>query len=480
MWKGIFYNAISKYSGVLINLGITAILSRVLTPAEFGIVALVFVFIGFFNLLGNLGIGPAIVQTMDLTKDDIGSIFIFSGLMAFVFALLFFLSAGFISDFYDEPNLIPIVRLLSLSVFFNILSIVPKALNKKELRFKQMGIVNISVQAFTGVVAIFMAIRGFSYYSLVFQNIIMGCLSFSIFFYLYPVKLVPKLSKAPLKRIASYSTYQFGYNFINYFSRNLDSILIGKYLGNSALGYYNKSYSLMFLPVYNLTHVITPVLHPVLAKHQDDHKYIYNSYLGIIKILAGIGFPLSVFLYFTASELIFILFGPQWERSVPVFEILSLSVGLQVCMSSASSIFQASNRTNLLFSSGFLTAFLMISGIAYGVFWGENLESIGYGLLAAFTLNFFLLFYMLINKALKESYLDFLKVFLFPIVSAIIAALGFLGLDQLEIKNIFLEFVANTVLLGLVIIAFFISTRENREYFKKIFKKGSGNKNKED
>ncbi|WP_255702716.1 oligosaccharide flippase family protein [Antarcticibacterium sp. 1MA-6-2] len=90
MWKGIFYNAISKYSGVLINLGITAILSRVLTPEEFGIVALVFVFIGFFNLLGNMGIGPAIVQTLDLTEDDIGSIFAFSGLMALVLAVFFF------------------------------------------------------------------------------------------------------------------------------------------------------------------------------------------------------------------------------------------------------------------------------------------------------------------------------------------------------------------------------------------------------
>ena len=476
MWKGIFYNAISKYSGVLINLGITAILSRVLTPSEFGIVALVFVFIGFFNLLGNLGIGPAIVQTLDLTKDDIGSIFVFSGLMAFILALLFFLSAGFISEFYEEPDLVPVVRLLSLSVFFNILSIVPKALNKKELRFKQMGIVNISVQSFTGGVAIFMAMTGFSYYSLVFQNIITGFLGFSIFFYLYPVKIVRKINKSPLKRIASFSTYQFGYNFINYFSRNLDSILIGKYLGNASLGYYNKSYSLMHLPVYNLTHVITPVLHPVLAKHQNDYKYIYNSYLGIIKILAGIGFPLSVFLYFTASELIMILFGPQWERSVPVFQILALSVGLQVCMSSANSIFQATNRTDLLFSSGLVAALFMISGIAYGVFWGESLEAVGYGLVAAFTLNFFLIFFLLIKRSLKQSFTAFLKVFLIPIASGIIAAFAFFGLDQLEIGNIFLEFISNTTVLGIIIITFFMSTRGNREYLKKILKRKSGKK----
>lgn len=471
MLKGFFYTAISKYSGVIITIIITAVLARLLTPAEFGIVALVTVFIGFFNLLGDLGIGPAIVQTRDLSKDDIESIFAFSAIMSFLLALIFFSLGNVVSNFYEEPELITIVRLLSISIFFNILSIVPRALNKKELRFKEMGIVTVGVQTLAGGLAIIMALNGFSYYAIVFQNILIGLLLFASFYYLYPVTIQLKIKKAPLKRIASFSTYQFAFNFINYFSRNLDNILIGKYLGPAALGFYNKSYTLMQLPVSNLTHVITPVLHPVLARHQNDKEIIYNSYKRVVKILAGLGFPVSVFLYFSAPELILVMFGPQWEMSVPVFKILALTVGIQVCLSSTGSIFQATNRTDLLFLSGALSAVLMISGISYGVFIGESLEAVGHGLIVAFTISFFQGFYLLINRALGESFIAFLKIFIVPILSAIVTTFAFYFLQFIRIENPIIELVINTIVLVLVLILFFLNSKENRDFLKKFIKK---------
>ncbi|WP_255702717.1 lipopolysaccharide biosynthesis protein [Antarcticibacterium sp. 1MA-6-2] len=376
-----------------------------------------------------------------------------------------------IAEFYDEPQLVPVVRLLSLSIFFNILSIVPIALNKKELRFKQMGVVNISVQAATGIIAIIMALNGFSYFSLIIQNVLTGFISFSIFYFLYPVKIVSRIQKSPLKRIASYSSYQFAYNFINYFSRNLDNILIGKYLGNAPLGYYSKSYSLMHLLVYNLTHVITPVMHPVLAKHQDDPGYIYKAYLGVLKLLAGIGFPLSVFLYFTASQLILIMFGSQWEMSVLMFKILALSVGIQVCMSSTSAIFQATNKTNLLFKSGLISSVFMISGIAYGVFYGEKLIDVGYGLVVAFYINFFVVYYMLIKTALKKSFLKFLEIFLLPIAGSAVTAIALKGVNSLKIEHVILDLLIKTFVFGLVVAVFFLIPEGNREYLQNLIKK---------
>jgi len=471
MLKGIFYTAISKYSGILITIGITAILARLLTPAEFGIVALVTVFIGFFNLLGNLGIGPAIVQTRDLTNNDIKSIFAFSGLMAFVLALIFFSSGGVISRFYDEPELIPVVRLLAISVFFNVLSIVPRALNKKELKFKEMGMVTVGVQALAGGLAIGMAFNGFSYYAIVFQNILTGLLLFGAFYYLYPVAINFKIRKEPLRRIAAFSSYQFAFNFINYFSRNLDNILIGKYLGNASLGFYNKSYTLMQLPVANLTHVITPVLHPVLARHQNDRKTIYTAYKKVVKILAGLGFPVSVFLYYSAPELILIMFGPQWDMSVPVFEILAFSVGIQVCLSSTGSIFQATNRTDLLFFSGALSAVFMVSGISYGVFIGESLEAVGYGLVVAFITSFFQGFYLLINRALGESFLFFLKIFILPLISSLILIILLYFLQELDIDNPLIVLIINTTGLILVLAVFFLYPNENRSFLKKALKR---------
>ncbi len=471
MLKGFFYSAISKYSSVLVTILISAVLSRLLTPEDFGIIALVSVFITFFNLLGNIGIGPAIIQNNDLSKDDLRSIFSFSALVGVTLSFLFYLSADLISGFYSDPQLIPVVRLLSLSIFFNIVVIVPSALNRKNLHFKKMGIINVSVQIGTGILAIVMAYFGFGYYTLIYQSIVSSLIIFFIFYYFYPIVLTTKIKKSPLKKIASFSSYQFAFNFINYFSRNLDNILIGKYMGNAPLGFYNKSYTLMLLPIRNLTHVITPVLHPVLAQHQDDKKFIFNQYLLIVKILAFLGFPLSVFLYYSSSELILIMFGNQWIESIPVFKILSISVGIQICLSSSGSIFQAVNRTDLLFVSGLISSVFMVAGIIYGVFYGGTLEDVGYGLLIAFLINFFQGFYILIRYALNESFLEFLRILIAPLFLSVILIMVMELYLRVSFQNYILNIIVKTLILLLSLLIITFMSKDIRNIIKKLLRK---------
>lgn len=421
--SGVLYTALSKYSGIIISLIINAILSRLLSPDEYGVVALVTVFVTFFSLLSDFGIGPAVVQNHSLDDDDTSSIFSFSILFGTLLALLFFISAPLIADFYNNKELIYISRLLSLSILFNSYQIVPRALLQKKLKFKRIGLVTIAVQFVTGILGIVLALLGFSYYALVFQSVLSAMLLFAIFYKHESIRFRIKIQKTSIQKIFKFSSFQFLFNFINYFSRNLDSILIGKYLGSESLGYYNKSYSLMMMPVSNLTHVITPVMMPVLSKYQNDKEVVYNTYMKVIKLLAIIGFPLSVFLFFSAEEIIYILFGPQWDNSVPVFKILALSVGIQMVLSSTGSIFQTINRTDLLFISGLLSAILMVGGIMYGIFIGNSLEAVGIGLLIAFSLNFIQSFFILIKVAIKHPFFGFLKTFLFPIFISI--CLGF-------------------------------------------------------
>ncbi|SOC80329.1 polysaccharide transporter, PST family [Salinimicrobium sediminis] len=469
MLKGIFYTAIAKYSGVIISLVVGAVLARLLTPEEFGIVALVTVFVTFFNLLGNFGLGPAIVQRKHLTPGDIQSIFSFSLVMGVGLATAFFFSAGLIAGFYEEPELIPIVRILALSILFNIFRIVPSALLLKKLEFKQIGIIKTSVHLLSGLAAIVMAYYNFSYYALVYKSIIDGFLIFIIFFGMVPVIPVLNIRKKPLREIASFSTYQFGFNFINYFSRNLDNLLIGKYLGNANLGYYNKSYGLMMLPVGNLTNVITPVLHPVLSNYQHNKLFIFNTYLKLIKVLAMLGFPLSIFLYFAAPELILIIYGNQWGPSIPVFQILAFTVGFQVCLSSSGSIFQAVDRTDLLFLSGLLSAILMVSGIMYGVFIGGNIEAVGLGLVIAFVLNFFQGFFMVTHYALNQSFLLFLKTLIIPLIASLFAAVPLFLFDQNKLDSDILNLLIKSLIFGVFLVIFFLATPVTREFlFKKI------------
>lgn len=415
--SGIFYTAISKYSNVFISILITAILARLLTPQEFGLIAIVMVFISFFQLLSDFGIGPAIIQNKALTKSDVQSIFTFSILISIILAYLFYLVAPLISSFYKEPQLENITKLLSLAVLFFSFNVVPRAINLKKFRFKQVGIIAVIVQIITGALAILFAFMGYSYYALVLKAILDGFFIFLGNYLLSPLRL-ERVRKSSISKILKFASYQFLFNFINYFSRNADNLIIGKYFSTASLGFYDKSYKLMMMPVQNLTHVITPVLQPILSDFQDNKDMIFRSYLKIVKILAIIGFPLSIFLYYSASEIVQILFGSQWEESIPIFKILALTVGIQIILSSSGSIFQAANRTDLLFLSGLMSAVLMIGGVAYGVFVGENLRSVGYGLMAAFVINFFQSFYFLIKLTLNHSLTFFFKSLRLPILTS--------------------------------------------------------------
>ena len=462
---GVLYTALSKYSGIFVSILIGTILARLLTPEEFGIVALVTVFSTFFNLLTDFGIGPAIIQSHNLNEKDIQSIFTFSILLGIVFACSFFFAAPIISHFYNKPVLIGITRLLSLAILFYSLQIVPQALFQKALLFKQLGLITFIVQFISGAIAVLLAYLGFSYYALVVQSILSGGLLLIILYILKPIKITFCIRQKAIRKIIRFSSFQFMFNFINYFSRNTDNILIGKFMGSSQLGYYDKSYRLMLLPVANLTHVITPALMPVLSKFQNDKQIIYSTYLKVIKVLAIIGFPLSIFLYFSANEIINILYGSQWVQSIPIFKILALTVGIQMVLSSTGSIFQALNRPDLLFYSGILSAFFVIGGICYGIFIGKSLEYIGYGLTIAFIINFIQVFYILIRIALKFSYLQFLKCFFFPIVISACTGIVLFMISLLSIEQILISLCLKLIgtLLTFGILLFF-----KKDYKEKI------------
>lgn len=172
------------------------------------------------------------------------------------------------------------------------------------------------------------------------------------------------------------------------------------------------------LPLQTLTQVITPVLHPVLSGVQHDKPRIMKGFLKITKLLALIGFPLSVFLAFSGREIVLIVFGNQWENSVPVFSILAWSVGLQIVLSSTGSIFQAAGRTDLLFVSGSLSAVLMVGGIVIGLTIG-NTETVATALLLAFIVNFIQGTMMLVMGALRGSYREFIVALSAPLMSAV-------------------------------------------------------------
>lgn len=473
--SGIFYTAVARYSNIIISILITAILARLLNPEEFGVVAIAMVFITFFTYLGDFGIGPAVIQNRNLDRTDIESVFTFSILFGLFLSAAFFFGASLISRFYDEAELISVSRILAVSILFFSMKVVPEALNRKKLLFKETGMLAVAIQLISGTVAVVLALYDFSYYALVIRSVINGFLLLIGNYFLSPITLRFKIRKESMLKIWRFSTYQFMFNFINYFTRNMDNLLIGKFFGAGALGFYDKAYSLMMMPIANLTNVITPVLHPILSGYQNDKSKILSSYVIIFRILATIGFPLSVFLYFSGAEIITIIYGPQWDESIPVFKILTTIIGVQVVMSSAGSIFQTMNRTGLMFISGLISSSLIVAGILYGIFIGKTLDSIAKGIMMAYFMSFFITYLLLIKGVFSASLMRFAVEIVMPLVTTLAVFLVNLALTGYTTENIYYSLLLKMLVSGAAFLILFMMPEKNRKmivgYKRKLFKR---------
>ena len=421
--SGVFYTAISKYSGIIISLVVAGILARLIAPEKFGVVAIATVIISFFNIFSDLGISPAIIQNKELCREDLNDIFSFTFWLGICISIIFFLCSWPIAWFYQDNILLTISQLLTVNLFFADLNIVPNALLYKEKEFKFIAYRSLCIQIIGGVAAVTAALLGAGLYALIINPIFSSILLFLISYRKKPLQLRLTLGIASIKKIFSFSAYQFMFNIINYFSRNLDKLLIGKYMDMQALGYYEKSYRLMMLPLQNITHVISPVMHPIFSNFQNDLQKLSVSYEKVIHYLAFIGFPLSVLLWFCAKEIILLIFGEQWYPSIAVFQILSLSVGIQIILSTSGSIYQAANDTKNLFICGLFSATLNVTAILIGIFLFKKLEAVAWCICLTFTINFFQCYILMYTSTLKRNMKYLLKQLCSPAILSIILIL---------------------------------------------------------
>lgn len=460
LFRGVLFTAVGKYSHVVINLVITAILARILTPADFGIVAIATVFINFFSMLSDMGIGPAIIQNKSLCDKDLRSIFGFTFYVGVILSLLFFILAPLFAGYYNNEKLVGVVQILSLSIFFHCVDIVPHNLIIKSKNFSFIAYTRVAAQGIGGVLAIGASYLGMGIYSLLVQPIMSSVLTFIID--ISKQRLIPSLiiNKASLKRIYSYSMYQFLFSVVNYFSRNLDKLVVGKVFGVNELGYYEKSYRLMMLPVGNLSHVITPAIQPIFSEFQNDKSLLFQRSLRLFKIFAMMGFPLSVFLFFCSKELILIVFGDQWYGAIPVFQILSLSVGFQMIYSPQGAFFQSANAVKEMFYCGVVTAMFNVVAVIIGCILLKSVIALSWLIVISYAISFLVTYYVMIKRVFEASFLTFCKVLILPIALSILVAILLSILNVfLNEYNVLISFSIKSVCALLIIVFFELKTK---------------------
>lgn len=419
--KATIINAAGKYSKILLQIVVEIVLARLLTPHDYGIVAVVTVFTTFFTTLSDIGVSTAVVQIKSLTKKDIDYIYTFTIYLAIILMFLFGIFSYAIANFYKSKVYINIGQLLSIALLFNAMNMVPNGLLNKNKEFITIAVRTVVVYVISVIVTIILAILGFRYYALVVQSIIAAVLTFFWNILTTRPKFTWWFKVSSLNKIASYSSYQFAFNLLNYFSRNLDNLLTGKYIGSTQLGFYDKSYNLMQYPVGNLTGIITPVLHPILADYQKNIKIMYIKYIKVVKLLASIGIYAQAVCMFAAPEIITVLYGGKWHNSIVCFQLLSISIATQIINSSTGSICQALGNTRLLFITGCINTLITIIAILGGIFIGKTIYSVALWVSISFILNFIVSFYLLIVYGFKIRFRSFVyELFPYIVISEIL------------------------------------------------------------
>lgn len=455
--SGTLYTAVAKYSNIIIQLIVTAILARFIAPEDFGVIAVCTVFINLFYLLGDLGISTAIIQRKDITREDLNEYYTFSLYLSLALAGIFIAVSPLIAKFYESEKLQFILMLLSGQILFSTLNMVPNAVLLKNQEFKFIANRTIIVQTVLGVFSCTAAILGAGIYALLINPIIGSLFIFLLnYFHIERLHLVGHIHKASISKIFSYSAFQFLFTLQNYIYRNIDKLLIGKYLNMEQLGYYEKSYRLMLMPVQNISTVVTPVLQPILSNYQDDIKTQETYFTKVTKLLAVIGIPLSVFLFFTSRELILIVFGEQWIEAIMPFKILALSVAPQMLGSVLGSIYQSTNKVKAQLYIGLVNTTWSVSLMLFGLIYFKTTV----GVAAMFSLA--LLVEMIYNWAFvyryvyKKSVMNFLKLIAAPVVIALALGLMLYFMDLWTVNfnvivSLLIKTLASLMVVGLLL-----------------------------
>lgn len=451
--NGMFWNAVQKYSGQVVSIVVSMVLARLLSPEDFGVIAIALVIISFLNILCDMGIGPAIIQRNDLNQNDLDNIYTFSCIVGVLLSLCFFLSSWPISFFYNNQKLIVVCQILACNVFFAAANMVPNALMVKNFRFKQIARRTLFLQILSGFLSVAVAYKGGGIYSLLISPVVTAI---GVFLYnrqFYKLRLARRLTLNPIKKIFSYSAFQFAFKFINFFAANIDKIVIGKTISAYNLGYYQKSFQLVQLPLSNIDSVITPVLHPLLSKYQGDKDGLISRYNKVINLLATIGFPLGVYMFFCATEIIVFFYGDQWINAVPVFRILAISAPVYITLSSCGSFFQASNETKNLFYLGVVNSFIMIGLTLIAGLFFRTIESVAMAWSISILSNFFWTYYFIYVRVLNRSILVALKNFIRPVICALIALVSLFAVNYFLHDYYLANFCAKTITFIVIVIS---------------------------
>ncbi len=368
--KGIYWSVLSQFLRTLLILGITAVLARLLKPSDFGLIAMAMVFENVFLLLNDMGLNSGIIYKKELTEGHLSSGFWVNIAEGFLLTLILSAVAPLIARFYSKPQLTVIVVVMSTTLFISSFGMLQRAVLSKALDFRTLAVAEVSATVLSGIAAVTAAAVGLGVWSLVVQSVSLSGFTAAALF--VACKWKPKMvfEWKPLKELLVYGLPLQGFGFLTYFSRNMDNLLIGKYLGSAPLGDYSMAYRFCLFPWGNVSVVISRVMFPAISTIQEEHPRVRNAYIQTNKYIALITFPLMTGLIVIAPQFVRVILGSKWTGAIVPIQVLAAVGMLQSISSTMNLIYQTQGRTMLMFLWGVVSSVVIVASFVVGLHWG--------------------------------------------------------------------------------------------------------------
>lgn len=319
------WNMIDRIGSQLISATIGIALARMLGAAEYGLTGALAIFIALSQSITDSGFSAALVRKQKISEADYNTVFYYNLFISILLYIIGFLGAPTIAQFFNEPVLIPISRVLFIVFIFNALCLIQNAKMVKEIDFRKVATINVCAIVISGVIALIMATNGYGVWALVAQITIQAFIKMVMQWVWGGWRPRAIFSWQSFKELFAFSSNILLANILNVLFLNIYSAIIGRLYSSRDLGYYSQANKWSDMGVTTLYGIIQNSTYTLFSAIQDDRERLLRSYRKTMKLTAFITFPALLALALTARPFILILLGDKWETSIPMFSLLLIA-----------------------------------------------------------------------------------------------------------------------------------------------------------
>ncbi|ULJ75090.1 oligosaccharide flippase family protein [Rhizobium gallicum] len=373
--------AMLQGAGMAIDVVFLAILSRLLSPADFGIIAAAALFFAFCNLLREVGIGATIIQLPSLTDVEQRTALTLVLISSTILFLLAQASATPFSRFMNIPASEEVIRVMSFIIILQAFTSISEGLLLRRLEMRRIRISEILAKTLAnGTAGIGLALAGFGYWAIAAAAICEASLMSLALVYAAKPSLRPLFDSQSTRRLMGRASGFTASRIFNFIALRGDVAIVGRSLDEASLGLYSRAYRLMSLPTDVYDRMADRVVFPAMAKVQSDPERLKKAYLRGVSLTALFGMPMSVVVYILAPEIVLALLGRQWEKVIPVFSFLAIGIYFRLAARVSGSLLRATAAVRALILSQAVYACLTVGGTLFAVEYGLSAVAIAVGI----------------------------------------------------------------------------------------------------